>query len=129
MCGIRAAADAEFDAAAAQYVERRELFGDAQRLREWQLHDRSSESQALGALCDRSQQQRWTAERRHLEVEVVLHRPGGFEAECFAKDALIDGFAVELSRRLIFRAAEKEVQSEFHDESLEQSTGQPFRAA
>src|ERR1700722_2906163 len=57
VAGNRAPADTELDAAVADHVERRDLLGDAQRMRQWQEHTREPEAKGRGPLGQRREHQ------------------------------------------------------------------------
>ncbi len=82
----RATAEAEQAAPAAQNVQQRDLFGDADRVVPWQHDDGGTKCDALGAAGEIAQQLR--RRRRHrIAGEVVLQRENGVEAERLGKIA------------------------------------------
>ena len=92
------AADTELDAAVTDNVESRDLFGNAQRMRQRQQYDRDAEAQRAGPLGQRREHQQGRRHNREVGIEVLLDRPYGIKTEGLGMHSLIESVAISLDR-------------------------------
>jgi len=94
-------AHAEFDAAAADQIERRDALGNAGRMHGRQLHDAVRQADLLRALAGRGEKDLGGRRVRVFFEEVVLDFPGEVVAEPVGELDLVERILVE--RVLAFR--------------------------
>ena len=117
---VVAAARGEIDAPAAQQIEARPLFGDADRMMQRQHGDRRRQPDALGARGDIGERQVGTGQ--HAErAEMMLADPRRVHPQLFGIQRLVDDVRDELVGRarvvVVVVVAQREV-AEFHGDFL-----------
>ena len=90
-----ALADAEFDAAAADQIERGDALGNARRWARRQLHDAVRQADLLGALACRAEKHLGRRRVRIFLEEMVLDLPGEVVAEPVGQFDLVERVLVE----------------------------------
>jgi hypothetical protein len=114
MGGNGPAANPEFHPAIAEYVQSRDLFCHAYRMRKRQQNDRDAKAQRASSFRQRSEQQQRRRSNRKVGVEVLLDGPHRLKSERLGVDRLLERIPVALDRRLRTVTRQLIVEAEFH---------------